>query len=91
MAIVYDVPLPNGALAMQVAVLRLANMPGWSKVETRSGTGCGLSPDDFDAHVLGGILEQSRKLWNGARSVLCDFADILGTNVLRAQKRQRKE
>ena len=47
--IVHDVPLPNGTLAMQVAVVRLANMPGWSKVETRSGTGCGLSPDDFDA------------------------------------------
>ena len=46
--IVYDVPLPNGLLAMRVAVTRLTDMPGWSKVETWDGAGCGLSPHDFD-------------------------------------------
>ena len=32
--IVHDVPLPNGLLAMRVAVTRLTDMPGWSMVET---------------------------------------------------------
>ena len=46
--IVHDVPLPNGLLAMRVAVTRLTDMPGWSMVETWDGAGCGLSPHDFD-------------------------------------------
>ena len=48
MPIVHDVPMPNGLLAMRVAVTRLTDMPGWSKVETWDGAGCGLSPHDFD-------------------------------------------
>lgn len=46
--VVHDVPLPNGLLAMQVAVTRLTDMSGWSKIETWDGPGCGLSPHDFD-------------------------------------------
>ena len=46
--VVHDVPLPNGLLAMHVAVTRITGMSGWSKVETWDGAGCGLSPHDFD-------------------------------------------
>ena len=46
--VVHDVPLPNGLLAMHVAVTRITGMSGWSKVETWDGPGCGLSPHDFD-------------------------------------------
>ena len=37
--VVHDVPMPNGLLAMQVAVTRLTDMQGWSKVETWDGRG----------------------------------------------------
>ena len=46
--VVHDVPMPNGLLAMQVAVTRLTDMQGWSKVETWDGPGCGMSPHGFD-------------------------------------------
>ena len=46
--VVHDVPMPNALLAMQVAVTRLTDMPGWSKVETWDGPGCGMSPHGFD-------------------------------------------
>jgi len=46
--VVHDVPMPNGLLAMHVAVTRLTDMQGWSKVETWDGSGCGMSPHSFD-------------------------------------------
>jgi len=46
--LVHDVPLPNGLLAMRVAVTRLTDMPGWSKVETWDEAESGMSPHDFD-------------------------------------------
>ena len=52
MTILRDVPLPHGAVAIRVAVTRLPDMPGWSKVETRSGPDCGLSLDDLDPQEL---------------------------------------
>src|SRR5664280_1027147 len=52
MTILRDVPLPNGAVAIRVAVTRLPDMPGWSTVDTRGGPDCGLSVEDLDPREL---------------------------------------
>ena len=91
MTILRDVPLPNGAVAIRVAVTRLPDMPGWSKVETRGGPDCGLSVEDLDPRELHEPREVRRAALGialhmlgtprGTRNVVIHFVDIAGPVV----------
>ena len=63
--IIHDVPLPDGQLAMQVWVTRLPGMPGWSQLQTRSGTDCRMSLDDLDdreRHAPGEVMRAALQI-----------------------------
>ena len=91
MTILRDVPLPNGAVAIRVAVTRLPDMPGWSTVETRSGPDCGLSVEDLDPRELHEPREVMRAALRialhmpstprGTRNVVIHVVDIAGPVV----------
>ena len=79
--VVHDVPLPNGLLAMHVAVTRITDMSGWSKLETWDGPGCGLSPHDFDEKERAAPGEVMRAALQLALHLLPpgDFAPLYGS------------